>query len=205
MNKELTRGASWNSAAIAGLIMAGVTIVLGAAEGLTGKIGGFLGGFLHFFVWMFKVGGCIVAFKWLMEKFHARYDHVETKELSDFGIKLAFFSSILVSAFSLGSILLTGTDTIMESVQAVSSQMALDSNSRAAMGKLVPLIPNLAFFFSLVYCFLWGWTLSSIFSRAIAPSDPFSNLFRTDRNRNDRMWENDEPDDQTNNEPTDNQ
>lgn len=205
MDKKLTRGASWNSAAIAGLIMAGVTIALAAIEGLTGRIGGFIGGFLHFLVWMFKVGGCIMTFKWLMEKFYDKYDPVETKELSNFGTKVAFFSAILVSAFSLGSILLVGTDTIMSSIRAASAQMPLDSNSQAALNKLMPMIPSVVFFVGLGYCFLWGWTLSSILSRTIAPDDPFSNLFQTDGNMTDRNREDDEPDDQDNQETTNNQ
>ena len=36
----------------------------------------------------------------------------------------------------------------------------------------------------MVYCFIWGWVLTTIFSGRIMPDDPFSDVFGNGDNAN---------------------
>ena len=50
----------------------------------------------------------------------------------------------------------------------------MDSNSEAALEKMMPKMPIYMGIGTCIYCFLWGWLYSTIFARSIAPNDPFS-------------------------------
>ena len=50
----------------------------------------------------------------------------------------------------------------------------LDSNSLAALEKVVDNIPQIAFFYNLLYCFIYGTVLSAILARNIGSKDPFT-------------------------------
>ena len=176
MKKEYSSSASWNSAAIAGLIMAAVTIAAELVSALCGKVPGMAGGLLAFLAWALKLVACAITFRYLLKRFHASFDGVEYPQLQRYGLKLALFSSLLVAAYSLVNILVIDPDSIqavLDNVRQSYSSM-LDSNSEAALEKLLPRMPVYIGAVTVVYCFLWGWLFSSIFSRSIAPSDPFA-------------------------------
>ena len=70
MLKEYSSSASWNSAAIAGLVMAAVTIAIELLGALCAKVPGVAGGFLNFIAWAAKMVLCAFTFKFLLQRFH---------------------------------------------------------------------------------------------------------------------------------------
>mgnify|MGYP002625724097 CR=1 FL=1 len=176
MKKEFTSGESWNSAAIAGLALAAVTIAAEILASLCGKIGGFAGGFLGFIVWAGKLALCAVAFRLLMNRFRNSFSEVDYPRLQRYGLKLALFSSILVAAYSTANLLLINPGTFDEilDVMRTSYSSMLDSNSEAALEKMMPKMPYYMAIGTLVYCFLWGWLYSTVFARSAAVDDPFA-------------------------------
>lgn len=178
MKKEFTSGESWNSAAIAGLILAVATIAAELVSSLCGKIGGFAGGFLGFIAWAGKLVLCAVLFRYLMLKFKSSYDGVEYPHLQRYGLKLALFSSIIVAAYSTVNLLFinpTSFEEIMDVMRTSYSSM-LDSNSEAALEKMMPKMPYYMAIGTLIYCFLWGWILSTVFARSLRSDNPFEDI-----------------------------
>ena len=178
MTKDYSSSASWNSAALAGLVMAAVTIALDFARGLASKLPGVGGGVLSFFAWALKLVLCAWTFRYLMKRFYEGFDGVDSFSLKRYGLKLALFSSIIVSAYSLVSMLVINPDTINEIMNTYRETYAsmMDSNSEAALEKMLPKLPTYIGLVSVVYCFLWGWLYSSLFSKSIAPFDPFADI-----------------------------
>ena len=178
MKKEYSSSASWNSAAIAGLIMAAVTVTAELVIALGGKVQGFAGGFIHFFLWAGKLVLCAFTFRALLKRFHQNYEGVDYFTLKKYGVKLALFSAILVAAYSLVNLLVINPDSMNQIVEGVreSYPSMMDSNSEAALEKMLPQMPLYTGIVTVVYCFLWGWFYTSLFSKSIAPFDPFADI-----------------------------
>lgn len=176
MKTDFSSGASWNSAAKAGLVMGLATIALMLVTSLTGKVEGMLGWTLNCILTILKITVCIVLFKKLMTRFANAFKDVTTKGLYNYGLKIALLSAIIVSAYMLITLTLTDPEVFNEAIeQAMETYSSmLDSNEMAAMENITSKLPAVMFFFSLVYCFIWGWILSAVFSRSIVPDDPFS-------------------------------
>ena len=181
MKKEYTSGASWNNASIAGLVMAAVTIALELVAGLCGKVNGVAGGFLGFLAWAAKLIVCAFTFRYLMKRFHGSFSEVDNQRLRSYGVKLALFSALIVAAYSLVNILVINPDSINDIIQGAKEGYAsmMDSNSEAALEKMLPKMPVYIGVGTVIYCFLWGWLYSSIFSKSIAPDDPFADFKET--------------------------
>ena len=176
MKEEYTTGESWNSAAIAGLVMASLTISAELVAALCGKVNGFLGGFLAFLAWAGKLVACAMMFRYLMRKFHSSFSGVDYPAMQRYGLKLALFSSLVVAACSLVNILVINPGTLDEitDVFRTSYSSMMDSNAEAALEKMLPKMPVYMGIGTFIYCFLWGWLYSTIFARSIAPDNPFS-------------------------------
>ena len=176
MKKEFSPGLSWNSAAVAGLVMAIATIILDYLPTLVLAIGikGFIGSFLVFLVKIVKIAACVYVFKVLIDRF---YGSVKTDyaRLQRYGLKVALFSSILVAGFSLVQILVINPEMMTQMINEVQNtyQNLMDSNTMAAMEKMLSKLPVITFFSSLVYCYLWGWILSTTFARRLFPVNAF--------------------------------
>ena len=176
MKKEFSSSASWNSAAIAGLVMAVATIAADYLTSLPTLLGatGFAVSILVYLLKFAKIIACVYVFRLLMLRFHNNFSTDYTR-LQHYGLKVALFSSILVAGFSLAQILVINPDTMTQMVQEVESayQNMMDSNTMAAMEKMMSKLPAITFFSSLIYCYLWGWILSTTFARRLFPIDPF--------------------------------
>lgn len=174
MKKEFSSGLSWNSAAISGLAMAAGTVALDYLGGLAGSAGGFFGTFLVLASKILKIAVCVWLFHSLMARF---YNTVETDYASfqRYGLKLALFSSILVAGFSLLQMLVISPEAYSEIVNQTMAgyESMLDSNTKAAMEGMLGKLPAITFTFTLAYCFLWGWVLSTTFARTAFPPDEF--------------------------------
>ncbi len=176
MKKEFSPNVSWNSAAVAGLVMGVATIIMDYLPTLALAIGlnGFLGNIFAYLLKLAKIAACIFLFMNLTDRFHKSVE-TDYAKLQHYGLKVALFSSVLVAGFSLVQILVINPDTIAQMIQAIQEtyRNMLDSNSMAAMEKMMSKLPAITFFFSLIYCFLWGWVLSTIFARKRFPVNPF--------------------------------
>ncbi len=176
MKKEFSSSVSWNSAALAGLVMGASTIALDylpmlpALTGCGETAGYLLGGALK----IVKIIACICLFRVLMLRFF-RTVQTDYARLQRYGLKVAMFSSILVAGFSLLQILVINPDMLGQTVQAVQNtyQNMMDSNTAAAMEKMISKLPVITFFSSVVYCYLWGWILATTFARRLFPANPF--------------------------------
>lgn len=178
MKKEFTSGESWNSASIAGLVLAVLTIAAETISALCGKVNGIAGGFLGFMAWAGKLVLCAMVFKKFMVRFHSTYEGVDYPRLQRYGLKLALFSSIVVAAYSIINLLVINPgamDDILEVFRTSYSSM-MDSNTEAAFQKMLPKMPYYMAFGTLIYCFLWGWLYSTLFARSAVPNDPFADI-----------------------------
>ena len=185
MKKEFSSSVSWNNAAVSGLVMAIATIILDYLPTLALAIGinGFFGSFVLFLIKIAKIVACIYVFRLLMLRFFNSYE-VDYTRFQRYGLKLAFFSSILVAGFSILQMLVISPETMTQVIQEVQSsyQNLMDSNTMAAMEKMLSKLPAITFFFSLLYCYLWGWILSTTFARRLFPVDQFGERPRNDQN-----------------------
>ena len=183
MKKEFSSSISWNSAAVAGLVMAVATIAADYITSLPALLGagGFAVSLLVYILKFAKIIACVYVFRLLMLRFHNTVS-VDYTRLQHYGLKVALFSSILVAGFSLVQILVINPDTMSQMIQEVENtyQNLMDSNTMAAMEKMMSKLPAITFFSSLIYCYLWGWILSTTFARRLFPIDPFG-----DRTQND--------------------
>lgn len=176
MKKEFSSSASWNSAALAGLAMGAATIALDYLPMLPTLLGSdsVIGNLLVGVFKIVKIVACIHLFRVLMLRFFntVRTDYAR---LQRYGLKVALFSSILVAGFSVLQILVINPDMLSQTVQAVQNtyQHMMDSNTAAAMEKMISKLPVITFFSSVVYCYLWGWILSTAFARRLFPANPF--------------------------------
>ena len=176
MKKEFSSSVSWNCAAVSGLVMAVATIILDYLPTLALAIGlkGFLGSFLMFLIRIAKIVACVYVFRLLMLRFFNAYETDYTR-LQHYGLKTALLSSLIVAGFSLLQMLVINPETMTQVIQEVqnSYQSIMDSNTMAAMEKMVSKLPAITFVFSAIYCYLWGWLLSTTFARRLFPIDPF--------------------------------
>lgn len=173
MKEEFSSGASWNSAAVYGLVMAVATIALDYLCGLTALAGGFAAVLLSTVAKIAKIVACLWLFRLLMLKFFSSFK-TDYTHFYHFGMKVALFSSIIVAGFSLVQITVINPDEFNQLYrQALESNPMLDANSRAVAENMMSSLPAMMFFFNLVYCFLWGWTLSSVYAKAAFPPDEF--------------------------------
>ena len=176
MKKEFSSSVSWNSAALAGLVMGAATIVLDYLPMLPTLLGNdsVIGNLLAGVFKIVKIVACIYLFRVLMLRF---FNTVQTDyaRLQRYGLKVALFSSIVVAGFSVLQILVINPEMMTQTIQAVQNtyQNMMDSNTMAAMEKMISKLPVITFFSSLIYCYLWGWILSTTFARRLFPVNPF--------------------------------
>ena len=105
-------------------------------------------------------------------------------DLQRYGQKIALFSSILVSGFTMLHLLVINPDMIAQMVKSTQEayQGMMDSNTATAMEKMMNMIPAFTFVFTLLYCYLWGWMLSTAFARRLFPVNAFGERTPDDQN-----------------------
>lgn len=185
MKKEFSSSVSWNSAALAGLVMGVFTIAVDYLPSLPLLLGGtgVFVGILNLILKVVKIVACVIAFKYLLERFHNNVK-VGYPELQRYGQKIALFSSILVSGFTMLQLLVINPDMIAQMVKSTQEayQGMMDSNTATAMEKMMNMIPAFTFVFTLLYCYLWGWMLSTAFARRLFPVNAFGERTPDDQN-----------------------
>ena len=177
MKENLTNGASWNEAAKAGLLFGAVSSAyIGISELITLIGSPVLQGFLKTVFWSGKLGLCIWLMVFLMKRFAGKYSGVSNGDTFRFGARTALLSAIIVAAVYTAILIFTPQETLDQSFNAVTAQMAgkLDSNSLQMMDSIKENMPTITFFSQLIYCFIFGLILSLIVSRGIPPRNPFA-------------------------------
>ncbi|MCI7514713.1 MAG: DUF4199 domain-containing protein [Bacteroidales bacterium] len=170
----------YNSAATAGLIFAAISISYMFLTQLLGQCTGipvFLNSIITFVLWVAKFIGCILLMKALMSRLVKKNEGITNSDTMKFGFVTSLLSALLIAGASFINIEYISTDLMTESYNAmmqVYSKM-LDSNSIAALEKMMGNMSYISFFSNLIYCTLYGTILSFILSRNIPQQDPFAN------------------------------
>ena len=83
-------------------------------------------------------------------------------------------------------LLVINPDMVAQMVKSTQEayQGMMDSNTATAMEKMMNMIPAFTFVFTLLYCYLWGWILSTTFARRLFPVNPFGERDSDDESNN---------------------
>ena len=140
-------------------------------------INGFLGttnspllvNILSIVLWAGKLVGCIFLMRFFMKKLLASYEGVTRQNLLGYGTLIALFSAIITAACSYISVQYLFPGQITEAFNTAYEQAAgmLDSNSMAVLEGLESKMGVISLVSNLLWCFLYGWILSSIMSSSL--------------------------------------
>ena len=112
-----------------------------------------------------------------MLKFAVNHPELTPKSSFRFGMFTALTSAIIVAGVNLINLTVISPDSMSQMIdtymQAYSSTMALGDSDRVALERTMSKLPQISFFVTLVYCFLYGVIASKIFSMSIPPRDVF--------------------------------
>lgn len=179
MNHDLNTRILWSKAGISGAALgigSGIFIFIGQAAGNIGSPVAATA--LSFVLWAIKFTGCIWLMRFFMKRLCAEYGDATNAETFRFGMATALFSALIYSAVNLANIMFVSPDLFAAQMQEIMSSYSsmLDSNSMSMLEKMEEDYPQISFFSTLIYCFLYGTVLSAILSRNIPSRDPFANF-----------------------------
>lgn len=171
----------WNEAAKSGLVLGlftGIFILLGALTSSLASAGTaarFLAVVLNAGLWLVKFLGCLWLLRFFMLKVADRYSGVTTRSLFRFGVLTALTSAIIVSGLNLVSTLTISQEELRTAVDTAmqSYPMALGDSEKITIERMTSRLPQITFFVTLIYCFIYGTAASKILSGTILPKDEF--------------------------------
>lgn len=162
-----------SSAALNGLILGAVTIVYSLIVTLVEPKG-----FLSIILWTIKFAATNYLLYYLIKEFAKPYNYIKYGECFSYGVLVSSFSAIICACFSFISMAFLfpdQTDMIIEQVQtAMGSQSNITEEQEAMFDKLLPRLPELTLFFSLIYYTIYGVIASSIIANFTKKTDPFA-------------------------------
>lgn len=168
----------WNTGAKAGLILGLVSTVYMFITQLLGTVqmGAFLSSALSLVLWAAKFGGCIWIMSFFMKKFAAENPEADNSKTFKFGMVASILSALIFAAANFVNMAYISADFFQTQMEAVMQAMApqLDSNMMQSMEKTLENLPQMMFFYYLIYCFIFGTILSAILSRNIPSRNPFA-------------------------------
>lgn len=168
----------WNTGAKAGLILGLVSTVYMFITQLLGTVqmGTFLSSVLSLVLWAAKFGGCIWIMSFFMKKFAAENPEADNSMTFKFGMVASILSALIFAAANFANMAYISADFFQTQMEAVMQAMApqLDSNMMQSMEKTLENLPQMMFFYYLIYCFIFGTILSAILSRNIPSRNPFA-------------------------------
>lgn len=162
----------WNAAGVAGLALGTVsTAYLFAGQWIAGDLEPAVlwQQIVAMVLWAVKLAACIWLMKFFMTKFSSENEGTDNKTVFRMGMMTALLSAVMYSAIYLANMLYISADFYEHTFQTMIQQMApvMDSNSKALMEKLIGNMPQIMFFYNIIYCFLFGTVLSAILSKGI--------------------------------------
>ena len=170
----------WDSASKTGLILGAISTAYMFISQFLGNIqmNTFIMTLLSLLLWAAKFGGGIWALAYFMKKFARENDKADNSSTFRFGLIASLLSSLIFAAANFANIGYISADlyqTQMEQVmQMMSSQF--DSNTLTAMQETIQNLPQMMFWYNLIYCIIFGTILSYILSRNIPSRNPFADL-----------------------------
>ena len=120
-------------------------------------------------LWLGKLVGCILLMLFFMKKLRGSYEGVSRQNLLAYGTQIALFSAIITAACSYIAVqyVFPGqTKDIFDTVLQTYSGM-MDSNSLAQLDKMEGNFGVISLVSNLIWCFVYGWILSSIMSSSL--------------------------------------
>ena len=166
----------WNTAGTAGLVLGAISSAyLFAGQLISGDLSQVTlwQQILSLILWGIKFALCIFIMRSAMTRFAYENKEAGMKQVFRMGVLTALLSSLVFSGFYLANMLYISPEYYNEVFGTMISQMSaeMDSNSKATLDELAPMIPQITFISNLIYCFLFGVVLSGILSRKINPED----------------------------------
>ena len=178
MIEKTLRKDIWEAAGYAGLALGLVSVAYMYVTNILNTSGISMGvvTLISVPLWIAKFVGCILLMKFFMKKFQATHPEVKNNDVRRMGVVTAllsafFFASLQFIDMSYLSVELYASqyETIMQQYSSV-----MDSNSMSMLKKLIDVLPQFTFVWTLIYCTAFGSVLASIFSRDITSKDPFA-------------------------------
>lgn len=139
---------------------------------------------LNGLVWLIQFAGCIWIMKFLMERLVTQYDGVTGRDTARYGRLLALSSSLIFSAVMLADVLFISPETVTKQMDLLYEMYGsmIDTNTRATLQAMENAYPQIMFFSTFIYSWLYGVILSAILSRSIPRRDPFDSFMTHNRN-----------------------
>lgn len=182
MSENINRNSLWNEGGKAALILGAVSIIYTLSTTLIAKISGgpmisAIVSVVNMMLWFAKFAGCILLMRFFMMKLVRKYPGTDNKTTFKFGTIISFLSALIVSAYSLASVLMMSSEeiNILITQRLGDNLKMLDLNTRNMLTGLIDNIQIYTFFITLIYCFLFGLILSMILSKNIPSRNPFEN------------------------------
>ena len=179
MAQNLLRRNMWDTAAKAGLVLGAVSTVYMFISQFLGaeQMGGIFGSILNFLLWGAKFGGCIWLMMFFMKKFAAENETADNSATFRLGVLASFLSALILAAAYFANIGYISADFYQSQMEQVMQMMApqLDANTTTVMQETLQNLPQMMFWYNLIYCFIFGTLLSFILSRNIPDRNPFAN------------------------------
>lgn len=174
MSEKIEFKTIWRASSLFGIILAVVSIADLLLENPISKIDGKVGMAVNFIVNLAKIVLCIYLMKRFMVRFRDENEGVTTYDLKRLGNFTALLSSLIFAAATM-MYYTWNPDIIGEAFDAMIEGEAerLDSNALNALDKMQDSMPQILFMVQFVYCFLWGWILSSILAPRVVGENPF--------------------------------
>lgn len=169
----------WEHAGVAGLALGGVSILYLVLTMLISKLadgteGSILLNLLNIVLWLAKFSGCIFLMRFFMLRYVQADPAADNARVFRFGTRTAMLSALLYAGFYLAFTAYLVPDFFQDAMSMMEDFPMLDSNSRDQMEAMLPKMPTISFFVTLIYCWLFGTILSAILSRNIPPKNPFT-------------------------------
>ena len=154
-------------ALIFGAISGGYIFVSGALGHMNSAVASNL---ISIVLWVAKFVGCIVLMRFFMKRLQSSYEGVTRGSLISFGSYIALFSAIITAACSYISVQYVFPEQISQAFDMMFQQYSsmLDSNSMAALEQMEGKMGIITMSSQLIWCFLYGWILSSILANNLA-------------------------------------
>lgn len=174
MQENIDKHIMWNDAAKGGLVLglfSGLFIFVSPAVAKIGS--GFLVLLLNAILWTVKFVGCIWLMRRFMLHFYTDHDDAGRQKTFTFGMLIALTSSIIVSGASLLNMYVISPDIMQQAVDNAMQSMPLSSSDKVTLERTLSHLPQISFFVSLGYCFLYGTAVSKIISIMLPPKDEF--------------------------------
>lgn len=163
----------FNNAAIPGLILGGISIVALLINWLLSKSASGFAPALSFIVGIAKIILCIWVFRAMLYRYYKINPETDSRSIFKLGCLIALLSALVYSGFYFAYTLYIEPDLFKQAVDEMRDVAGMDASAIQMLDEMLPQMPSYSFIANIIYCFLYGMILSAIFSRRIAPRNPF--------------------------------